>query len=203
MFCQNCGAEINDKAVVCVKCGCAVNGVKINQEVESKEWLIVLLLCFFLGCFGVHRFYVGKTGTGKTTILSLICRNYDIQKGQILIDGIDIKKIKISSLRKHFGQMLQDVFLFSGDIRSNIVLREEKFSDEEVMEACRYVNADSFINKLEAGLDEVVQERGNNFSAGQRQLLSFARTLAYDPKILVLDEVLAVELSPLYETYKS
>jgi TM2 domain-containing membrane protein YozV len=70
MFCQNCGAEINDKAVVCVKCGCAVNGVKINQEVESKEWLIVLLLCFFLGCFGVHRFYVGKTGTGVAQLLT-------------------------------------------------------------------------------------------------------------------------------------
>ncbi|MBQ8039967.1 MAG: ABC transporter ATP-binding protein, partial [Lachnospiraceae bacterium] len=110
--------------------------------------------------------FVGSTGSGKTTILSLICRNYEIQKGQILIDGIDIKKIKISSLRKHFGQMLQDVFLFSGDIRSNILLREEGISDEEVMEACRYVNADSFINKMEDGLDEVVQERGNNFSAG-------------------------------------
>ncbi|MBQ3491317.1 MAG: ABC transporter ATP-binding protein, partial [Oscillospiraceae bacterium] len=119
--------------------------------------------------------FVGSTGSGKTTILSLICRNYDIQKGQILIDGIDIKKIKISSLRRHFGQMLQDVFLFTGTIRSNILLKKEGVSDEEVMEACRYVNADSFINKLEQGLDEVVQERGNNFSAGQRQLLSFAR----------------------------
>ncbi len=93
--------------------------------------------------------FVGSTGSGKSTILSLMVRNYDIQKGQILIDGIDIKKIKITSLRKHFGQMLQDVFLFSGDIRSNIILREEGISDEEVMEACRYVNADSFINKLE------------------------------------------------------
>ena len=118
-------------------------------------------------------------------------RNYDIQKGQILIDGIDIKKIKISSLRKHFGQMLQDVFLFSGDIRSNILLREEGISDEEVMEACRYVNADSFINKLETGLDEVVQERGNNFSAGQRQLLSFARTIIHKPAVMILDEATA------------
>ena len=126
--------------------------------------------------------FVGSTGSGKTTILSLICRNYDIQKGQILIDGIDIKKIKISSLRKHFGQMLQDVFLFSGDIRSNILLREEGISDEEVMEACRYVNADKFINKLEGGLNEVVRERGNNFSAGQRQLLSFARTIIHKPR---------------------
>ena len=135
--------------------------------------------------------FVGSTGSGKTTILSLICRNYDIQKGQILIDGIDIKKIKISSLRRHFGQMLQDVFLFSGDIRSNILLRSEGISDEQVMEACRYVNADSFINKLEGGLDEVVRERGNNFSAGQRQLLSFARTIIHKPSVMILDEATA------------
>ena len=135
--------------------------------------------------------FVGSTGSGKTTILSLICRNYDIQKGQILIDGIDIRKIKIASLRKHFGQMLQDVFLFAGDIRSNILLREEGISDEEVWEACRYVNADSFIKKLEKGLDEPVRERGNNFSAGQRQLLSFARTIIHKPSVMILDEATA------------
>ena len=135
--------------------------------------------------------FVGSTGSGKTTILSLICRNYDIQKGQILIDGIDIKKIKISSLRRHFGQMLQDVFLFAGDIRSNILMRKEGVSDEEVMEAARYVNADSFINRLEKGLDEPVRERGNNFSAGQRQLLSFARTIIHKPAVMILDEATA------------
>ncbi len=135
--------------------------------------------------------FVGSTGSGKTTILSLICRNYDIQKGQILIDGIDIKKIKISSLRRHFGQMLQDVFLFSGTIRSNILLREEGISDDEVWKACQYVNADSFIGKLENGLDEVVRERGNNFSAGQRQLLSFARTIIHKPSVMILDEATA------------
>ena len=135
--------------------------------------------------------FVGSTGSGKTTILSLICRNYDIQKGQILVDGIDIRKIKIASLRKHFGQMLQDVFLFAGDIRSNILLRMEDVSDEEVMQACRYVNADSFINKLESGLDEIVRERGNNFSAGQRQLLSFARTIIHKPSVMILDEATA------------
>ena len=135
--------------------------------------------------------FVGATGSGKTTILSLICRNYDIQKGQILIDGIDIRRIKIASLRRHFGQMLQDVFLFSGDIRSNILLRSEGISDDEVMDACRYVNADKFINRLEKGLDEPVRERGNNFSAGQRQLLSFARTIIHKPSVIILDEATA------------
>lgn len=135
--------------------------------------------------------FVGSTGSGKTTILSLICRNYDIQKGEILVDGINIRKIKIASLRKHFGQMLQDVFLFSGTIRSNILLRLENVSDKEVMEACKYVNADKFINRLPAGLDEEVRERGNNFSAGQRQLLSFARTIIHKPSIMILDEATA------------
>ncbi len=135
--------------------------------------------------------FVGSTGSGKTTILSLICRNYDIQKGQILIDGIDIKKIKISSLRRHFGQMLQDVFLFSGTIKSNITLGLENVSDDEVLAACRYVNADKFIARLPDGLEEPVRERGNNFSAGQRQLISFARTIIHKPTVMILDEATA------------
>ena len=135
--------------------------------------------------------FVGSTGSGKSTILSLICRNYEFQKGEILIDGIDIRKIKISSLRRHFGQMLQDVFLFSGTIRSNIILREEGISDEEILQVCRYVNADKFIDKLDHGLDEEVRERGNNFSAGQRQLLSFARTIIHKPSVMILDEATA------------
>ena len=135
--------------------------------------------------------FVGSTGSGKSTILSLICRNYEFQKGEILIDGIDIRRIKISSLRRHFGQMLQDVFLFSGTIRSNIILREEGISDEEILQVCRYVNADKFIDKLDHGLDEEVRERGNNFSAGQRQLLSFARTIIHKPSVMILDEATA------------
>ena len=135
--------------------------------------------------------FVGATGSGKSTILGLICRNYDIQEGQILIDGIDIKKIKISCLRKHFGQMLQDVFLFSGTVRSNIILGLEGVSDEEINEACKYVNADKFIDRLDGGLDEVIRERGNNLSAGQRQLLSFARTIVHKPSVMILDEATA------------
>ncbi len=135
--------------------------------------------------------FVGSTGSGKTTILSLICRNYDIQKGEILIDGIDVRKIKLSSLRRHFGQMLQDVFLFSGTIRSNILLGEEGIDDSEVLKVCDYVNASHFISKLSSGLDEEVRERGNNFSAGQRQLLSFARTIIHKPSVIILDEATA------------
>lgn len=135
--------------------------------------------------------FVGATGAGKTTILQLIVRNYDIQKGQILIDGIDIRDIDIKCLRRGIGQMLQDVFLFSGSIKSNINLRDDSIPDADIVEACKYVNADQFIDKLPKGLDEEVLEGGNNFSSGQRQLLSFARTIVHHPQILILDEATA------------
>ena len=176
----------------------AIELTEVNGEIEFKNvWFAykgedwVLKDVSFKVNAGETVAFCGSTGSGKTTILSLICRNYDIQKGEILIDGINIRKIKISSLRKHFGQMLQDVFLFSGTIRSNILLRKEGISDESVMDACRYVNADKLIAKLKNGLDEEVMERGANFSAGQRQLISFARTIIHKPEIMILDEATA------------
>ncbi|RJX25263.1 MAG: ABC transporter ATP-binding protein [Acholeplasma sp.] len=135
--------------------------------------------------------FVGATGSGKTTILGLIVRNYEIQKGQIFIDGIDIKKIKRSSLRRHIGQMLQDVFLFSGTISENITLRDESITKDEVIHASEYVGANTFIDRLPDRYDHVVLERGNNFSAGQRQLISFARALVYKPSLMILDEATA------------
>ena len=135
--------------------------------------------------------FVGATGSGKTTILSLIVRNYDIQKGQILIDGLDIRDIKRSSLRKHIGQMLQDVFLFSGTIKHNISLNNDEISDEEIISAAKYVGVDTFIDKFSDGYNHLVLERGNNFSSGQRQLISFARALVYKPSLMILDEATA------------
>ena len=135
--------------------------------------------------------FVGATGAGKTTIQNLISRYYDIQKGEILVDGINIKDMDLKELREKIGQMQQDVFLFTGDIKSNIRLRDESITDEEIFQASKYVNADKFICKLENKYDQKVYERGATFSAGQRQLISFARTLAFDPEILILDEATA------------
>jgi ABC-type multidrug transport system fused ATPase/permease subunit len=131
---------------------------------------------------------VGATGAGKTSIISLLERFYDIQKGRITLDGVDIRDMEKSYLRSHLGLVMQDVFVFAGDIKGNIRLGKESISDAEVKRVAEYVNADRFIDKLPDGYDEEVHERGVTLSTGQRQLLSFARALAFDPRILILDE---------------
>ncbi|MBM2840344.1 MAG: transporter-like protein [Bacteroidetes bacterium] len=132
--------------------------------------------------------FVGHTGAGKTTIISLLARFYDIQKGEILVDGMNIKHVRQADLRKHIAVVLQDVFLFSGDIKGNIGLGDETIADDRIKAAARVVGANKFIERLPAQYDEEVKERGATLSVGQKQLISFARALAYNPKILVLDE---------------
>lgn len=135
--------------------------------------------------------FVGATGAGKSSILNLIGRYYDIQKGHIYIDGIDIRQLSKKQLRSAIGQMQQDVFIFEGDVAYNIRLNDDDITDAQVKEAAEYVNASHFIEKLPQGYHEPVTERGATFSAGERQLLSFARTLAHNPRILVMDEATA------------
>lgn len=156
---------------------------------DNEEW--VLRDVSFTIEPGQTVAFVGATGAGKSSILNLIGRYYDVQKGSITIDGVDIRELDTDSIRKAVGQVQQDVFLFTGDIRSNIRLKNDDITDEAVEEAARFVNADGFIRNLEHGYEEAVTERGSTLSAGQRQLLSFARTLAYDPAILVMDEATA------------
>lgn len=132
--------------------------------------------------------FVGHTGAGKTTITNLLLRFYDVQRGQVLLDGVDVRDLELEKLRSSFSIVPQDIFLFSEDITSNIRLGNESISDERVREAAQQVNADGFIKKLSSGYETNLHERGGGISVGQKQLISFARALAFDPRVLILDE---------------
>ncbi len=158
----------------------------VSFAYNNEEW--VLKNVSFTIEPGQTAAFVGHTGAGKTTITSLLSRFYDIQKGEILIDGVNIRDVALSDLRKHIAVVLQDVFLFWGDIKGNINLGNEMISQEDVRRAANIVGVDRFIESLPKQYDEEVKERGATLSVGQKQLLSFARALAFDPRILVLDE---------------
>ncbi|MGA9119187.1 MAG: ABC transporter ATP-binding protein [Bacteroidota bacterium] len=157
-----------------------------TAEPDRSEW--VLKNVSFAIKAGETAAFVGHTGAGKTSIISLLSRFYDVQRGEILIDGVNIKSVAQADLRKHIAVVLQDVFLFSGDITSNIGLGDESITEERIRAAARTVGADRFIERLDGGYHAQVRERGSTLSVGQKQLISFARALAYQPRILVLDE---------------
>ena len=166
--------------------GVSGNGTTDSKHAGNEEY--VLKNISFRINQGERIAFVGATGAGKTSIINLLCRFYDVQKGEILVDGINIKDVKKEDLRKHISLVLQDIFLFSDTIENNIKLNNEKISFEQVKNAAEIIGIDGFISRLPNGYQQNVMERGVTLSQGQRQLITFARALVYDPKILILDE---------------
>ncbi|MFY9609577.1 MAG: ATP-binding cassette domain-containing protein, partial [Blastocatellia bacterium] len=153
---------------------------------KNEDW--ILKDVSFTAEPGERVAFVGHTGAGKTTITNLLLRFYDVQRGQIMLDGIDIREMDLQELRANFSIVLQDVFLFSGDIASNIRLGNQAITDERLRAAARDVHVDDFVGKLPEGYKAELRERGSGLSVGQKQLISFARALAFDPRVLILDE---------------
>jgi ATP-binding cassette subfamily B protein len=158
----------------------------IDPEDDEAEW--ILRDVSFVVEPGQSLAIVGATGAGKTTIISLLLRFYEIQRGEIRVDGVDVSTLSLATLREQIGLVLQDVFLFSGSVRDNITLRNPAISDDDMRRAADAINAAPFIERLANGYDQQVRERGMTLSHGQRQLISFLRALVYDPRMLVLDE---------------
>jgi ATP-binding cassette, subfamily B, multidrug efflux pump len=168
-------------------------------DAADADWDWVLRGVSFRIRPGERVAIVGHTGAGKTSLISLLLRFYEPQRGAILLDGVDIRDVAVDDLRERFGLVLQDVFLFSRTIAYNVRLGRTEIGDDRVEDAARRVGADSFIRRLPRGYDEEISERGASLSVGERQLLSFARALAYDPPILILDEATSSVDSALEE----
>ncbi|MXW34334.1 MAG: ATP-binding cassette domain-containing protein, partial [Chloroflexi bacterium] len=169
----------------------SAGGVRIRVEhvwfAYRRDDYVLRDVSFEVGA-GERVGVVGATGAGKTTLINLLMRFYDVDRGRITVDGVDVREMRLSDLRQRFGLVLQDVYLFSGSVRENIRLGHDAIGDAAVQAAVRSVHADRFIERLPAGLDSEVGERGATLSVGQRQLLSFARALAFAPEVLLLDE---------------